>query len=53
MGWNVVCLDDVLLSHMLLHWSLYMFLIAIVDAFVTKEDPNVKYILKNAAIGAG
>ena len=30
-----------------------MYFFAIADAFVTKDDPELKYILKNAAIGAG
>jgi len=28
-------------------------MIVISDAFVTKDDPELKYILKNGAIGAG
>jgi len=27
--------------------------IVFTDAFVTKDDPELKYILKDAAIGAG
>jgi len=31
----------------------YLYLIVFIDAFVTKDDPEVKYILENTAIGAG
>jgi len=35
--------------HKITHLNMLVF----TDAFVTKDDPELKYILKDAAIGAG
>jgi len=53
--WILNLLFDTVVHCVTFYWYkiTYLYFILIPDAFVTKDDPEVKYILKNAAIGAG